>query len=61
VKFIDKVAKNYYPTATIFAVEIKQDGPPAGQNIEITLYGDYTNDLKTAAAQAEKLLKKMMI
>ncbi|WP_243387574.1 efflux RND transporter permease subunit [Bacillus kexueae] len=50
------IAQKQYADATIKVEEIQQEGPPGGNTIELQLYSDDLEQLRTASKQVEELL-----
>lgn len=53
---VEEVMKPEYPQGTVRLSEIQTDGPPSGDSIEVTLYGNDAEALRQASGQVEKML-----
>ncbi|KGX91374.1 acriflavin resistance protein [Pontibacillus halophilus JSM 076056 = DSM 19796] len=56
-RFLEK-AQEDYPEATVKATEVQQEGPPAGNSIDVNLYSEDVDDLREASAQVGQLLEQ---
>ncbi|MGB8000393.1 MAG: efflux RND transporter permease subunit [Anaerobacillus sp.] len=55
-KDVQNIVEEDYEEGTVKATEVQQEGPPSGNTIDVSLYGDDQEKLTEAATQVEELL-----
>ena len=55
-KDVQSIVEEAYEEGTVKATEVQQEGPPSGNAIDVSLYGDDQEKLSEAATQVEELL-----
>ncbi|MGD7009284.1 efflux RND transporter permease subunit [Metabacillus sp. 84] len=53
---ISSLAKEDAKEAIVTAAEVQEDGPPSGNSVEVSLYGNHLESLRSASGQVEDLL-----
>ncbi len=53
-----EAAQKEYPSTTVKAMEIQQEGPPTGNTIDVKLYSDDLDQLSEASTQVANLLEQ---
>ena len=53
---VQTIVEETYEEGTVKATEVQQEGPPSGNTIDVSLYGDDQEKLTEAATQVEELL-----
>ncbi len=57
-KDVQNIVEEAYEDGTVKATEVQQEGPPSGNTIDVSLYGDDQEKLTEAATQVEELLSQ---
>lgn len=53
---VQNIVEEAYEEGTVKGTEVQQEGPPSGNTIDVSLYGDDQEKLSDAATQVEELL-----